>query len=82
MKTKYLVPVALFVLVLLILPQFAEAQCSMCRATTASNQLSDDTFTVGLGINNAILYLMASPYIIAAIFVFAFFRKEIKAFFK
>lgn len=82
MKLKNLFIPVLFLLVLLVLPHFADAQCSMCRASTASNQLSDDAFTVGNGLNSAILYLMASPYILGAIFVFAFFRKNIKAFFK
>lgn len=82
MKFKNLILPTLFLFVLLVLPQLADAQCSMCRATTASNQLSDDSFTVGNGLNNAIIYLMASPYILAAIFVFVFFRKHIKGFFK
>lgn len=67
---------------LLILPELAEAQCSMCRATTNSNQLSDDAFTVGNGLNNGIVYLMFIPYIMAAIFIWAFFRKQIVAWFK
>ncbi|MCF8277188.1 MAG: hypothetical protein K9J17_10690 [Flavobacteriales bacterium] len=73
--------VAVFVLAI-FLPELAEAQCSMCRATTESNQLSDDSFTVGNGLNNAIVYLMFMPYIMAAIFFYAFYRKQIMAWFK
>lgn len=68
--------------VLLLLPEFVDAQCSMCRATTNSNQLSDDAFTVGNGLNNAIVYLMFMPYIMAAIFFYAFYRNQIVAWFK
>lgn len=73
--------VAVFVLAI-FLPELADAQCSMCRATTESNQLSDDSFTVGNGLNNAIVYLMFMPYIMAAIFFYAFYRKQIIAWFK
>ncbi len=69
-------------LVLLILPELADAQCSMCRATTNSYQLSDDAFTVGNGLNNGIIYLMFIPYIMAGIFIYAFYGKQIRAWFK
>lgn len=58
------------------------AQCSMCRAVTESNQLSNDAFTVGNGLNNAIIYLMFMPYIMAGIFFYAFYRKQIAAWIK
>jgi len=74
--------VGLLGVVLLLLPEFVDAQCSMCRATTNSNQLSDDAFTVGNGLNNAIVYLMFMPYIMAAIFFYAFYRNQIVAWFK
>ncbi|MCF8459504.1 MAG: hypothetical protein K9G46_02180 [Flavobacteriales bacterium] len=69
-------------LVLLFVPELADAQCSMCRATTNSNQLSDDAFTVGNGLNNGIIYLMLIPYIMAGIFIYAFYGKQIVAWFK
>jgi hypothetical protein len=49
----------------------------MCRAVTGSSQFSEDTFTPGRGLNNAILYLMAMPYVMALLFVLVFFRKQI-----
>ncbi|MGB0916042.1 MAG: hypothetical protein ACPGU4_00515 [Flavobacteriales bacterium] len=65
-----------------LLPETVEAQCSMCRAVTNSNQLSDDAFTIGNGLNNAIVYLMFTPYVMAAFFFYAFYRKQITAWFK
>jgi len=65
-----------------LLPEFADAQCAMCRAVTESNLKTDDAFTVGNGLNNAIVYLMFMPYILAAIFGYAFFREPIKKWFK
>lgn len=70
------------VLMTIILPEWAEAQCSMCRAVTESNQLNNDAFTVGNGLNNAIIYLMFMPYILAGIFFYAFYRKQIMAWLK
>ena len=67
---------------LLFAPELAHAQCSMCRAVTESNQQADDAFTVGNGLNNAIVYLMFMPYILAAIFGYAFFREPLKRWFK
>jgi hypothetical protein len=64
------------------LPFLVEAQCSMCRAVTNSNRLSDDAFIIGNGLNNAIVYLMFMPYIMGALFFYAFYRKQIKAWFR
>jgi len=58
------------------------AQCSMCRAVSGSGNLADEGFTPGSGLNDAILYLMAMPYLLAMLFVFAFFRTQIRAWFK
>lgn len=70
------------VAIVVLMPELADAQCSMCRAVTESNQQADDAFTVGNGLNNAIVYLMFTPYILAAIFGYAFFREPIKKWFK
>lgn len=50
------------------------AQCSMCRA---SAQTGDGGSKAG-GLNDAILYLMAVPYLL----LFFFFRKKIIGFLK
>ena len=57
MKMKYLV---LFFLVLLLVPEIAEAQCSMCRAVLESE--ADQS--AAKGINDGILYLMIFPYLL------------------
>lgn len=80
MRKVYYIVVLFAVAVLL--PEFAEAQCSMCRAVTESNLKTDDAFTIGNGLNNGIVYLMFIPYILAAIFAYAFYGKEIKAWLK
>jgi hypothetical protein len=79
---KRLVLFSVLLLVMVVLPQLADAQCAMCRATTNSNQLADDAFSVGNGLNNGIIYLMFTPYILAGIFFYAFYGKQIKAWFK
>ena len=67
----------LAVLVTILHPVFVQAQCSMCRAVSGSGNLADEGFTPGRGLNDAILYLMAMPYVFALVFVLAFFRKQI-----
>jgi len=52
--------VFLIFLVLFLLPEFAEAQCSMCRAVLESE--ADQS--AAKGINDGILYLMIFPYIL------------------
>ena len=51
--------------------------CSMCKAVAADG-VRDNQNTVGLGLNNGILYLMAIPYII----LFFLFRKKIVSFYR
>ena len=41
--------------------QNADAQCAMCKAVVESNLESGGS--IGAGLNNGILYLMAMPYI-------------------
>lgn len=48
----------------------AEAQCSMCRAVVES-----DITGKGAGINNAIVYLMAFPYVLIGLLAVAFVIK-------
>jgi len=60
-------------------PTTVDAQCSMCRAVVGSNLESGDGVQA-TGINNAILYLMATPYVLAMIVIYALFGDKIKAF--
>lgn len=60
LKMKKLVPTIFLVSLLLLLPEVAEAQCSMCRAVLQSE--ADQS--AAKGINDGILYLMIFPYIL------------------
>lgn len=51
----------------------ADAQCVMCKAVAED---AADAGGVGRGLNVAILYLMAVPYMILTALYFAFFRKK------
>ena len=61
-----------------------EAQCSQCKllAEQSGDSIDDSILdnTNGNNINSAILYIMASPYILLAILALLF-RKKIKAMF-
>ena len=60
MEMKNIKFAGLFLLILLFLPEVAEAQCSMCRAVLESEA---DQSTAE-GINDGILYLMIFPYLL------------------
>ena len=45
--------------------EFADAQCSMCKAVLESNMQSGEQAT-GKGINDGIIYIMFVPYILLA----------------
>lgn len=53
---------AALILILVFMPQLAEAQCAMCRAVLESEGSGD----TARGINNGIVYLMAVPYLLVA----------------
>jgi hypothetical protein len=55
----------------LLLTQYSEAQCAMCRAAIESNGNN----AVAEGINNGIVYLMAIPYILVAALFYLVYRK-------
>lgn len=50
----------ILVIGLLLLPELAEAQCSMCRAVLES----ETDQSAAKGINDGILYLMIFPYLL------------------
>lgn len=60
MKMKSYRIAGVFLLILLFIPGFAEAQCAMCRAVLESEA---DQSTAE-GINDGILYLMIFPYLL------------------
>lgn len=68
--------ITLVLVLLLMVTVDLSAQCSMCKAVAETG--SSDGIPVSGGINQAILYLMALPYII----MFLLFRKKIVSFFR
>lgn len=71
MKNK---SVLIFLVLLLFLPQLAEAQCAMCRAVLES----EGNISSAEGINNGIVYLMAIPYIlVGALFYFIYKKMKV-----
>ena len=70
---KRLVLLSVFLLLIVF---SASAQCAMCKAVAET-----DNGGQAAGLNNAILYLMAVPYLFLMI-VLIFFRKKAKLFFK
>jgi hypothetical protein len=73
MKLKHIL---LLATVLLLFNADASAQCAMCKAVAETG--SSDGIPVSGGINQAILYLMALPYII----LFLLFRKKLVGFYR
>lgn len=75
MKKNYCVVcfVIIAVVMLVLLPDFADAQCAMCKQV-AETDLKEGT-GVARGINNGIVYLMGLPYILIGVVAFLFIRK-------
>ena len=51
----------LIIILVLIFVIDSQAQCAMCKSVVESNMENGDT--IGGGLNDGILYLMAMPYI-------------------
>ncbi|MCM8568806.1 hypothetical protein NE848_05415 [Gramella jeungdoensis] len=60
MKERNLTYPIFILLILLLMPDLAEAQCAMCRAVLESE--ADQS--AAEGINDGILYLMIFPYLL------------------
>jgi len=65
------VGILLIFIILLLHPEFAEAQCAMCRAVLES----DGNTNAAEGVNNGIVYLMAIPYILVAVLFYFVYKK-------
>ena len=50
-----------------------DAQCPMCKQSLVSARADGDT-NVGSTLNNGIMYLFVFPYILAAVFLFLYFK--------
>jgi hypothetical protein len=53
------------------------AQCAMCRATVENNVSNGDT-SLGAGLNFGILYLFVTPYLLAAVIGFFWYKNAKK----
>lgn len=53
--------IGIILLFVMLICQQAKAQCAMCKAVVEANLESGGT--IGAGLNDGILYLMAMPYI-------------------
>lgn len=71
MKSRFF----LLFLFILLLPEIASAQCSMCRAVLES----ETDQSAAKGINDGILYLMAFPYILIGGIGYFIYRSRKKA---
>jgi hypothetical protein len=65
----------LFVIGVLISIQ-SSSQCAMCKAVVEANLESGDD--IGSGLNDGILYLMATPYIFVLLFGIFFYLQKRK----
>lgn len=64
--------IILFVVTILLTHQEMNAQCAMCKSVVESNKANGGSISDGL--NTAILYLMAVPYIALAIVGFLLYK--------
>lgn len=60
-----------------MLPEAAEAQCAMCRATVENN-ISTGANKIGSGLNTGILYLMSVPYLLFAVIAYLWYKHSKK----
>jgi len=65
----------LFIIGVLISVQ-STSQCAMCKAVVEANLESGDD--IGSGLNDGILYLMATPYIFVLLFGIFFYLQKRK----
>lgn len=81
-RTRWILPLLVLALVLLV-PGEAWAQgCAMCKATVESAEEGQAVFggqqSIGRGLNVGILFLIPVPYIL----LFLLFRRKIMGFFR
>ncbi len=67
---------ALFFAINLTTVPVAEAQCPMCRMSAESNLKNGGE--AGKGLNNGILYMLATPYLIIGTIAFIWWRNRRK----
>tara|TARA_B100000315_G_C14467355_1_gene536601 strand:- start:382 stop:609 length:228 start_codon:yes stop_codon:yes gene_type:complete len=68
---------SLLFILLLFINIDTNAQCAMCKAVVETNLEAGGS--IGAGLNNGILYLMAMPYISILLFGFFWYQQNKKA---
>ncbi len=61
------------VLVIVLMPILSWAQCAMCR-TQVKNNVSHGETTLAEGLNNGIMFLFFTPYVVVFLVAFLWFR--------
>ena len=81
MRAKYFFLAAILFFILVVwMDSELMAQCAMCRANVKSNlDANDGIGGVGHTLNNAILYLMAVPYLLISSLIYVFNKERIDA---
>ena len=77
MLRRTFLPIGILLLAIAPFDLFAQG-CAMCKAVVEGEQTFGGPQSIGRGLNNGILYLMATPYVL----MFIVFRKKIVAFVK
>ncbi len=73
-RYRHIILMAALVFITSLLAQDLEAQCAMCKAAAESNLQGGGTD--GLGLNNGILYMLATPYLLIAGIIFMYWRNR------
>lgn len=74
--SKILTFVALFFVLNTISPTSVQAQCPMCKMSAESNL--NQGGSAGKGLNNGILFMLATPYLLVGIIGFVWWRNRKK----
>jgi hypothetical protein len=74
MKTIKIILPLLLLVALMILPDIVHAQCPMCRMTAESNLANGGN--EGQGLNNGILYMLLTPYVLIGIIAYVWRRNR------
>ncbi len=69
--------IAVMVVILMLCSLDAEAQCAMCKAAAESNMRGGGT--EGRGLNNGILYMLLTPYLLVAGIGYLWYKNKKKA---
>lgn len=74
-KVKKFVGIFFLMLMLLMSSPQASAQCPMCKSS-AESAMKEDGNTKGLGLNNAILYLLTIPYLLVGTVGYVWYKRS------